>query len=341
PATEILTLYNDHAATHRYSYGLTRYSGPVTTYEARTWDTSPLQFANPAASIAVPGNMTDVITVGAVNWDTELLQSYSAWGPNHMGDRKPEVVGPDQVTTSAWAGVLNAGTSYAAPHVAGLVALIRGAAPDLTPTQIKDRLTSQASRADDPDYKYGWGVVRLGSWPSSITAIRGHWAETAIDWAFTAGITDRCPTLGDLTCPELAVTRDEMAGFLWRFRGLPVASSSAPFEDVPIDAPYGPAVDWLAEAEITLGCSPTDFCPSGTVTRAEMAVFLWRLEGSPVGSPSAGFLDVPAGSFAKEAIDWLLDSGTTVGCAEVAFCPEDSTTRAEMFTFLRRLDDAA
>ncbi|SVD93820.1 uncharacterized protein METZ01_LOCUS446674, partial [marine metagenome] len=121
----------------------------------------------------------------------------------------------------------------------------------------------------------------------------------------------------------------------------PVASSSAPFEDVPIDAPYGPAVDWLAEAEITLGCSATGFCPSGTVTRAEMAVFLWRLMGSPVGSPSAGFHDVGAGSFAKEAIDWLLDSGTTVGCTEVAFCPEDSTTRAEMFTFLRRLDDAA
>jgi hypothetical protein len=340
-ATEILTLANKTGARHHYSYGLTRRSGPETTYEARTWATSSLEFANPAASIGVPGNMADVITVGAVNWETEQLQPYSAWGPNHMGDRKPEVVGPDLVATSAWVGADNSGTSYAAPHVAGLVALIRGAAPDLTPAQVKARLTSRASRADDPDYKHGWGVVRLGSLPSSITAIRGHWAETAIDWAFTAGITDGCPTLSDLTCPELAVTRDEMAGFLWRFRGLPVASSSAPFEDVPIDAPYGPAVDWLAEAEITLGCSATGFCPSGTVTRAEMAVFLWRLMGSPVGSPAAGFQDVGAGSFAAEAIDWLLDSGTTVGCTEVAFCPEDSATRAEMFTFLRRLDDAA
>ncbi|MDG1988562.1 MAG: S8 family serine peptidase [Acidimicrobiales bacterium] len=340
-ATEILTLANYTGTQHRYSYGLARRSGPETTYEARTWGTGSLQFANPAASIAVPGNVADVITVGAVNWDTEVLQPYSAWGPNHMGDRKPEVVGPDQVTTSAWAGVENTGTSYAAPHVAGMVALILGAAPNLTPAGVKKRITDRASRANDPDYKHGWGVVRLGSLPSSITAIRGHWAETAIDWAFTTSITDRCPTLGDLTCPELAVTRDEMAGFLWRFRGLPAASSSAPFEDVPVDAPYGPAVDWLAEAEITLGCSATGFCPSGTVTRAEMAVFLWRLMGSPVGSPAAGFHDVGAGSFAKEAIDWLLDSGTTVGCTEVAFCPEDSATRAEMFTFLRRLDDAA
>ena len=78
----------------------------------------------------VPGNMADVITVGAVAWDTGRLQPYSAWGPNHMGDRKPEVVGPDETATSGWVGADNTGTSYAAPHVAGLVALMLGAGLD-------------------------------------------------------------------------------------------------------------------------------------------------------------------------------------------------------------------
>jgi subtilisin family serine protease len=340
-ATEILTLPNKTGARHHYSYGLTRRSGPETTYEVRTWATSSLQFANPAASIGVPANMAHVITVGAVHWETELLQPYSAWGPNHMGDRKPEVVGPDKIATSAWAGIDNEGTSYAAPHVAGLVALIRGAAPNLTPAQVKDRLISRASRADDPDYKHGWGVVRLGSLPSSIIAIRGHWAETAVDWAFTAGITDGCPTLGELTCPELAVTRDEMARFMWRFKSLPAATVSAVFDDVPVDASYGPAVNWLAENGITLGCTPTSYCPAGTVTRAEMAAFLWRLEGSPEGSTPAGFADVPDESFAGEAVDWLLASETTTGCTTTSYCPEGLVTRAEMFTFLKRMDGAA
>ena len=98
-----------------------------------------------------------------------------------MGDRKPDVVGPDLVGTSAWVGTENAGTSYAAPHVAGLVALILGAAPDLTPAQAKERITSRASRANDPDYRHGWGVIRLGSLPSAITSIRGHWAEEAVE----------------------------------------------------------------------------------------------------------------------------------------------------------------
>ena len=253
-----------------------------------------------------------------------------------MGDRKPDVVGPDLVATSAWVGADNAGTSYATPHVAGLVALILGAAPNLTPAQVKARITSRASRADDPDYKHGWGVIRLGNLPSAITAIWGHWAEEAIDWAFTAEITDGCPTIGELTCPELAVTRDEMARFLWRFRGLPLATVSAGFDDVPVDAIYGPAVDWLVETGITKGCTTTTYCPASTVTRAEMAAFLWRLEGLPKGSTPANFSDVPANHFAGPAIDWLLASGTTTGCTQRSYCPQGLVSRAEMFTFLKR-----
>jgi len=336
--TRSMALTNESATAHRYGYGVLHRSGPRTTYEARTWHTSPLDHANPAASLGVPGNLAEVITVGAVAWDTLDLQPYSAWGPNHMGDRKPEVVGPDHVSTSAWAGVDNQGTSYAAPHVAGLVAVILGAVPDLTPAQVKNRLTSRASRADDPDYKHGWGIARLGSRPSSITAIRGHWAEEAIDWAFTAAITDGCPTVGELTCPDLAVTRDEMATFLWRFRNTPLGTVTALFDDVSVDASYGPAVGWLAETGVTLGCTPTSYCPTDTVTRAEMATFLWRLEGKPPGSPTAGFDDVASSSFAVESIDWLLDSGITVGCSSTAFCPQGLVTRAELFTFLQRLE---
>ena len=339
-ANELLNLRNDTGAARRYGYGVIWRSGPQTTYETRTWNSGPLAYANPAASIGVPANMADVITVGAVAWSTGNLQPYSAWGPNHMGDRKPEVVGPDEIATSAWAGSQNSGTSYAAPHVAGLVALMLGAAPEMSPAQVKERLTGRASRATDPDYKHGWGVAQLGSLPSVITSIRGYWAEVAIDWAFTTGVTGGCPTLGLMTCPDLAVTRDEMASFLWRFRGMSTASAVALFDDVPIDAPYGPAVDWLAETKVTLGCTPVAYCPDGTVTRAEMASFLWRLEGELPGSPSAGFDDVTSSSFAVEAIDWLLESGITVGCSLTSFCPQDLVTRAEMFTFLRRLETA-
>jgi len=98
-------------------------------------------------------------------------------------------------------------------------------------------------------------------------------------------------------------------------------------------------VDWLAEQEITLGCTTTTYCPEGTVTRAEMAAFLWRLEGSPEGSVPAGFGDVASGAFFYDAADWLLASGVTNGCTTVNYCPQGLVSRAEMFTFLRRVDD--
>jgi hypothetical protein len=77
------------------------------------------------------------------------------------------------------------------------------------------------------------------------------------------------------------------------------------------------------------------------VTRAEMAAFLWRLEGSPEGSTPANFSDVPTDHFAGSAVDWLLASGTTTGCTRWSYCPQDLVTRAEMFTFLQRLEATA
>jgi hypothetical protein len=339
-AIEALVISNVGAASKRYGYSINHFSGPQVIYDTRIWGSGYLQFSNPAASLGVPANMTDVLTVGAVAWDTLELQPYSGWGPNMQGVLKPDVVAPDQITTSQWAGVSNTGTSYAAPHVAGVAALMIGAMPELTPAQVKQRLKDRASQADAPDHRQGWGIVALGSLPSSIVAIRGHWAETSIDWAFTTAITPGCPTDGATagsTCPELDVTRDEMAQFMWRSKGQPAPTTTAAFEDVAIDATYTTAVDWLAEQQITLGCTTTTYCPAGTVTRAEMAAFLWRLEGSPEGSTPAGFGDVPADFFAGPAIDWLLASDTTTGCTASSYCPQDLVTRAEMFTFLQRL----
>jgi len=342
PAIETMTLENTTGASRLYAYSIKFFTGVEVIYDTRIWGSSNLQFSNPAASIGVPANMTDVLTVGAIAWDTEVLQPYSGWGPNQQGILKPEVVAPDQITTSQWAGVSNTGTSYAAPHVAGIVSLMLGAMPDLTPDQVKNRLKTRASQTDSPDHRQGWGIVRLGALPSSIVGIRGHWAESSIDWAFTTGITAACPaTEGAIgsTCPELPVTRDEMAQFMWRSKGQPTPATTATFGDVETGAHYGTAVDWLAEEAITLGCTTTNFCPDSTVTRAEMAAFLWRLEGSPEGSTPAGFSDVLEGAFYDNAADWLLATGITTGCKVSFFCPQGTVTRAEIFTFLHRLED--
>lgn len=49
------------------------------------------------------------------------------------------------------------------------------------------------------------------------------------------------------------------------------------FTDVQNTASYCPAVVWLKNRQVTLGCASTLYCPTDLVTRAAMALFMQRL----------------------------------------------------------------
>ena len=99
--------------------------------------------------------------------------------------------------------------------------------------------------------------------------------EGAINRVAKAGITQGCgPTL---YCPDRLVTRGQMASFLSRALGLPPPSADY-FNDDNGTA-HEDAINRIAEAGITTGCSATRFCPGGHVTRAQMAAFLHRAIG--------------------------------------------------------------
>ncbi|HEY3472967.1 MAG TPA: S-layer homology domain-containing protein [Anaerolineales bacterium] len=102
-------------------------------------------------------------------------------------------------------------------------------------------------------------------------------------------------------------------------------------------------VQRLSKAGITGGCgsNPPLYCPEGTVTRAQMAVFLERgIHGSSY-SPAApgtstGFSDVPVTYWAAPWIKQLAADGITGGCGAGTYCPEGAVTRAQMAVFLLR-----
>lgn len=114
------------------------------------------------------------------------------------------------------------------------------------------------------------------------------------------------------------------------------------FKDVPVTHWAYSYIERLYNAGITGGCStnPLNFCPDANATRAQMAILILRgMHGSAYTPPAATgtvFTDVPLGSFADAWIEQLALEGITSGCGGSNYCPNQSTTRAEMSIFLLR-----
>jgi len=84
--------------------------------------------------------------------------------------------------------------------------------------------------------------------------------------------------------------------------GCPAGADSG-FSDVPAGHIFEAPITWLHTESITHGCDPpanTHFCPDETVTRGQMAAFVWRASGRPALS---GNLTVAAGDIGRCALD--------------------------------------
>ena len=101
-----------------------------------------------------PAAYDNVIGVGALE-KNDTRASWSNYGSN------VELMAPGVSIASAYLDgryAYASGTSFAAPHVAGVVALLLGKEPSLTPDGVRERLRSTAVNLGD-SYYYGYGLV--------------------------------------------------------------------------------------------------------------------------------------------------------------------------------------
>lgn len=174
--------------------------------------------------------------------------------------------------------------------------------------------------------------------PSSVTEPYKGWFIDIWDskfrddivWLAEAGITKGCGE--EIFCPDGAVTREQMATFLVRALDLPSTTKNYFTDDD--GSKHHAAINALAASGITAGCGEKRFCPSGVVTRAQMASFLVRALKLP--TTTSDYFGDDDGNKHEGNINRLAASKITSGCGTDRFCPNGTVTRGQMAAFIKR-----
>ncbi len=110
--------------------------------------------------VAVPAEATNVLAIGAVKADRNYA-SFSSIGPSFDGRIKPDVMAQGQasVLSNTSGNITSAnGTSFSCPILAGMVACLWQALPNLTNQQIISLIKQSSDKYTSPDAQYGYGI---------------------------------------------------------------------------------------------------------------------------------------------------------------------------------------
>ena len=112
--------------------------------------------------------------------------------------------------------------------------------------------------------------------------------------------------------------------------------SELPYTDVYADDWFYNSVAYAYEHGIMTGKAPTIFAPYEPLARAQFAIILHRMNGTPSMEYTARFLDVGAADWYKDAVLWAADTGVVTGYSNGRFGPADNINREQMAVMMFR-----
>ena len=112
--------------------------------------------------------------------------------------------------------------------------------------------------------------------------------------------------------------------------------SGLPFGDVKSADWFYNDVKYVYEKGMMSGTAADVFAPNATTTRAMIVTILYRLEGSPAVTGTGAFVDVPAGQWYTDAVNWAAANQIVKGTSATTFAPNASITREQMAAILYR-----
>jgi hypothetical protein len=267
---------------------------------ASTLDGSPTDVGDwLAAQQNSDGSWSSPFDPGAPDVDVTALalQAAIAAGHSQVAARAADFLIGEQNADGSWAspfGDPNANTAGVAGQA--LRAAGETAAADLAADFVISLQTADGgirfTEADTVPNGFATlqGVLALGGGPYHLLDVDpfadvtwDHLFAREADWLGDSDVMRGCdPPANDRFCPGDSVTRGQMAAFLHRALGdtLPTGQSGD-FTDTA-DSVFHTDIQWLAATGITRGCNPPAndrFCPGDSVSRGEMAAFLFRALG--------------------------------------------------------------
>lgn len=108
------------------------------------------------------------------------------------------------------------------------------------------------------------------------------------------------------------------------------------FKDVPEDSWFYSSVEYVVENGIMAGLTYDSFGPSAMLTRSQLPVLLYRLEGEPEVEYKKTYKDVADGTWYTDAILWASENGIVTGYKNGTYGINDSITREQIAVMMYR-----
>ncbi len=153
-----------------------------------------------------------------------------------------------------------------------------------------------------------------------------------VRWAYNNGIVNGLSNDHTRFGLEGRCTRAQFCIMLWKMAGKPdVTGMECPFTDLSgVTDNNRKAIIWCYNQKIVNGTSPTTFAPSGDITRAQLAIMVWKMAGQPkVTGMSCPYEDL--GSLSannQKAVIWCYNKGLIDSLTGTSFSPKTKGTRA-------------
>ncbi len=188
---------------------------------------------------------------------------------------------------------------------------------------------------------------------AAFNDIDQHWAKDAVCFGVENGLMKGVSS--DRFTPDGLLNRGMLVTILWRADGASKAEAQAQtasrFSDVADGAWYADAVAWADANGIVTGYSAAAdgqqrFGPEYDVTREQLAAILYRyakykgMDTTQGGMAAREYDDFEStAGYAKEAIDWAVNTQLITGVNSTTLAPKGNATRAQTAAILQRFVD--